>query len=220
MIRWTARTFVKGLLAVLPIAITVFLLYWLASGLEAVLGAAVAWLLPESWYVPGMGLVVGLAAIVTIGVLLQAWMIRRIWSYGESLLDRVPLVRVLYNGVKRVVEYLSGSATGAAQDVVVVSVGDPPVEMLGFVTRDDFTGLPEGLGGEGVVAVYLPMSYQMGGFTVMIPRDRVRTIDMRLEEGLQFALTAGVSMTPTPTPGVGDAPDGDASTGPERERSA
>jgi len=196
MMNWTARVFLKGLLAILPIAITLFLIYWLASALERVLGAAVRWALPEGWYVPGMGVVVGITLILALGVLLQTWLIRRVWRWGESLLDMVPLVRFFYRAIKQVVDYLSGAATDEAQQVVVASIGDPPVELLGFVTREDFDDLPEGIGGEDIVAVFLPMSYQMGGFTVMLPRDRLRPIDMRLEEGLQFALTAGVSMRP------------------------
>lgn len=194
LVRPLFRAFLKGLLAVLPIAITVFLLVWLATGLETFLGAAVRWMLPDSWYVPGMGLLVGIAAVVAIGVMLQTWLMRTIWRAAERLLDRVPLVRFVYGAVKQIIDYLSGAATEDAQQVVIATIGDPPVQMLGFLTRKDLTDLPDGFPeDEDVVAVYLPMSYQMGGYTVMLPRDRVRPVDMRLEDGLRFALTAGVS---------------------------
>lgn len=197
MTKWIARAFAKGLLAILPLAATLFLLYWLGSGLESVLGTAVRWILPEDWYIPGMGLAVGIVAILALGVLLQTWLIRKVWNLGESILDRVPLVRLVYRAIKQTTNYLSGAAAEDAQQVVTVALGpDQDVRLLGFLTRTDLSNLPEGLADDQRVSVYLPMSYQMGGFTVIVPRDQITPVNMPLEQGLRFALTAGVSVDP------------------------
>jgi uncharacterized membrane protein len=65
------------------------------------------------------------------------------------------------------------------------------MRLLGFLTRADFDDVP-GVAGEGEVAVYLPMSYQVGGFTVLLPRSAVTPVPMSREEAMKFILTAGL----------------------------
>jgi uncharacterized membrane protein len=72
---------------------------------------------------------------------------------------------------------------------------------IGFVTRKDCSGLPAQVAGPGCVAVYFPMSYQIGGYTLYLPREKLRTVDMPIEEAMRLALTAGVSTTAAPRAG-------------------
>jgi uncharacterized membrane protein len=67
------------------------------------------------------------------------------------------------------------------------------VGLIGFITREDFKDLPKNLGDKDKVAVYLPMSYQVGGFMVIVPKSRITIVDMSIEEAMKFALTAGLS---------------------------
>jgi uncharacterized membrane protein len=64
------------------------------------------------------------------------------------------------------------------------------------VSRADFEGLPEGVGHKGEVAVYLPMSYQIGGYTLLVPRELLIPVRMSREEAMKFILTAGLKSTP------------------------
>ena len=75
----------------------------------------------------------------------------------------------------------------------MVSVDGDNLRLMGLVTREDFTDLPKGISDEQSVAVYLPMSYQLGGFTVIVSRDKIRSVDMKVDQAMQFVLTAGVS---------------------------
>lgn len=196
---FATRAFLRGVVAILPIALTLYLIIWLALGLEAVLGGFARWLLPEGWYIPGFGVVLGLGTVLILGVLLQNWAVRQWWGWTESLVEHVPLVRLVYRSIRQVIEYFSGDAADDAQRVVMVKIGEGDLELVGFVTREVFDDLPEGVVESGRVAVFLPMSYQMGGFTIFVSPDQLRPIDMSLEEGLEFALTAGVSIHPKPT---------------------
>jgi hypothetical protein len=81
---------------------------------------------------------------------------------------------------------------GAVSQVVMVSIGDT-VRAVGLLTRERFDGLPAGLGGEGYVAVYVPFSYQIGGFTLILPSERVEPLDMSLEDAMRFIVTAGAT---------------------------
>ena len=76
--------------------------------------------------------------------------------------------------------------------VVTVTLHEGGPRLLGFLTRESLNDLPEGLGGEGTVAVYLPMSYQIGGYTLILPRSAVTPVEMGIEDAMRFAVTAGV----------------------------
>ncbi|MCH8503287.1 MAG: hypothetical protein LAT50_03080, partial [Ectothiorhodospiraceae bacterium] len=59
--------------------------------------------------------------------------------------------------------------------------------------RTDFEGLPDKLGGKGEIAVYMPMSYQIGGYTLILPAEQVEPVDMTMDAAMRFAVTAGMS---------------------------
>jgi uncharacterized membrane protein len=77
----------------------------------------------------------------------------------------------------------------------VVSVQYPGTQMrlLGFITRSDFSDLPQGVANADDVAVYLPMSYQVGGYTVVVPRSQITPVNMARDEAMRFVLTAGLT---------------------------
>jgi uncharacterized membrane protein len=90
-------------------------------------------------------------------------------------------------------DFVSGDKQRQMNRVVMVDMAaDGSHRLIGFVTREKFDDLPGGIGSSDQVAVYLPMSYQLGGYTVLMPRDRVHAVDMPIEQAMRFALTAGV----------------------------
>ena len=190
--RYIYRVFLKGLLAVLPVAVTVYLILWLVTTFESLFKPLLSQLLSENGYVPGMGVGLGLIGVFAIGLMLQAWFMQRLWEWGEKLLDRMPLVRQIYGALKQLVDYLGGNGQPEGSTVVMVRYGDPPVRLLGLVTRSDVNYWPQ-QADEPLVAVFLPWSYQVGGFTVYVPRASVEKLDLGREEALRLAITAGVS---------------------------
>ncbi len=191
--RMVTRIFLKGLAAVLPITVTLYVLYWLGSTAESLLGRGLKMLIPGSLYWPGMGVAAGLALVFVIGVLMNAWLFRTVFRWGERLLERIPLVKALYGSVRELMGFFSGSDKKTMGQAVMVAVGNTPLRLIGFITREDFSELPAGIGGGDIVAVYLPMSYQIGGFTTMVPRSAVQPIEMSIEQAMRFAVTAGMS---------------------------
>jgi uncharacterized membrane protein len=192
-VKAVTRIFLKGLAAVLPITVTLYVLYWLGSTAESLLGRGLKMCIPERVYRPGMGVVAGLVLVLVIGVLMNAWLFRTLFRWSEKLLERIPLVKTLYGAVRDLMGFFSGTEKKAMRKAVMVAVGNTPLRLIGFITREDFSGLPAGVGGGDTVAVYLPMSYQIGGFTTMVPRAAVQPIDMSIEESMRFAVTAGMT---------------------------
>lgn len=190
-------TFLRGLVTVLPVIITLYILYWAAVSAERALGGPLRWALPDWLYRPGLGIAMGVVIVFVVGLVMELYVARRLVTMAEQLLLRIPVVKTVYGAIKDFAGFISDSKekSKAMSQVVRVRI-DSEMYLLGFVTRDDFSGLPVQLGGPDMVAVYLPMSYQIGGYTVMIPRDRVEPIPMTSEEALRFAVTAGMSRTP------------------------
>lgn len=187
------RTFLTGLGAILPLAITLVVLWWLGSAAENVLGGRLEQLLPEHLYFPGLGLLTGIALIFLFGVLLRAYLVQRLLAWTEDLIQRIPGAKTVYGIVRDVTGLFSGDLQKKFGSAVLVTLPGTDYRLVGFVTREDFAGLPDNLGTPGTIAVYLPMSYQIGGYTLMLPREQVEPLDLTLEDAMRYTLTAGVS---------------------------
>lgn len=188
--RILAKLFFRGLAAVLPLALTGYLVWWAVATSERGLHQLVVQFLPEDKYLPGMGFVFSIALVMVIGMLMYSFVVRQVYARFTALLERIPVVKSVYGMIVDVVRLFGSADERPFRKVVMVAQAEG-VEQLGFLTREDFVDLPQF--GEGKVAVYLPMSYQLGGFTIVVPRDRVREIDMKVEDALRFCVTAGVA---------------------------
>jgi uncharacterized membrane protein len=187
------KLFFRGLAAILPIALTGYLIYVAVAAGETMLRGALVWLFEElelEWhYWPGMGFAVSIVLVTAVGLLTYSFLLRTVYRGISSLFQRIPVVKSVYRMIVDVVQLLSAEER-PFHKVVLVQMHNG-AEQLGFLTREDFTDLP-GFDAERV-AVYLPMSYQLGGFTVIVPRSRIREVPMKAEEALRFCVTAGVS---------------------------
>ena len=192
MLRQVRALFLQGLAVVLPVGLTTYLVWWLASSLELVMGRVLQWVLPESLYVTGMGLVVGAIAVVGIGILMHGFFLRELMELVEELILRVPLVKTVYGSIKDVVSLVAdGSIEKSMNETVFVPLNEN-ARLMGFVTRKKTRELFDE-GREDEFAVYLPMSYQLGGYTVFMKKDELEATSISAEDGLRIVLTAGVS---------------------------
>ena len=191
------RIFLTGLLTVLPVLATAYLLIWLFNTAESFLGRPLQWLMPEGFYHAGMGLAVGVLVIFVVGVLMRAYIVRRLFEFSEKLLLKVPLIKTIYGALRDFFSLFAGQDDEVALQVVTVQVPGSDMRLMGFVTRDHFSDLPDGIAVEGDVAVYLPMSYQIGGYTVFMPRSQITPIAMSREQAMRFVVTAGLRSKPS-----------------------
>src|SRR5210317_1552663 len=194
------KLFLKGLAVVIPIALTLAILWWFARGAEQILGGLLKGFLPAGWYVPGMGVVSGIAMTILVGLLTHVIVFQKLFALGESIVNRLPLVKTIYSALSDFIGYLSPDSKVAMSKVVLVRVPGQNFEQIGFVTREDFSRLPFKVHVEEPIAVYLPMSYQIGGYTLFLPRSCLTPVDMSFEEGMKLVLTGAVSRDTDPAP--------------------
>ena len=202
--RKIGRIFLTGLLTVLPLVVTVYFTVWLLNVMERFFGKQVMFLLPDEWYRTGMGLVLAIVVVFAVGVLMNGIVFRRLFGWTEWLLLEIPLVRSVYTALRDLLGLFAQHKEPALQVVAVALPGN--IRLLGFVTRADFSDAPPGIAQPGEVAVYLPMSYQLGGYTVFVPKSALTPVDMSREEAMKFVLTAGLKAASPAVEPPGGAP--------------
>ncbi|HEY8712262.1 MAG TPA: DUF502 domain-containing protein [Thermoanaerobaculia bacterium] len=176
---WLLKNFLRGLIIVVPIAITLYILYEAFIRLDRLLT------LPT----PGLGLLILLGATVMIGALASNIVGRNILRLTEGLFKRAPIVRIIYASIKDLLEAFVGDKKRFDKPVAVSLTAAADIRALGFVTQEDLTflSLP------GHVAVYLPFSYSMAGTLVVVPRARVQRLDADSASIMALVVSGGVS---------------------------
>jgi uncharacterized membrane protein len=185
----------SGLVTVLPLALTIYVIWWLVNTVEGWLRRALialAVVRPENYW-PGLGLITGFFLLLAVGSLVNAYAGKILLKYWDDFLGRIPFVKTLYGGFRDVVSLLP-SGSGEKRDlqrVVLARFAD--VHAIGFVTREDVHPAFEAHGGENWVTVYFPMSYAFGGYTLYLPRERIQPLDISVEDAMRLAITAGLN---------------------------
>jgi uncharacterized membrane protein len=187
------RTFLTGLVTVLPVGASLYLLVWLVVAAESALGAAMRSVLPEGLSWPGMGLSIAVLLIFLVGLVMRTWVAQKLFAWAEALLNRTPVVKSVYGPLRDLFTFLAEPRETGPQQVVAVQMGGTDMTLVGYVTRSDCSDLPEGINNAGMIAVYLPMSYQIGGYMVLVPRSAVRPLSLSFEDAMRLTLTAGLS---------------------------
>jgi uncharacterized membrane protein len=187
------KLFLKGLAVVIPITLTLAILWWMAAGAERLMGSVLKFTMPGGWYVPGMGLASGLALVVLIGLLSHVLIFQKIFHLGDAIFHRLPLVKTIYTAIKDFIGYLSPDKDSKMTKVVMVQLPGQSFQLIGFVTREQFDDLPFTPIAEDPVAVYMPMSYQIGGYTLFLPRTALTPLDIPFETAMRLVLTGGVT---------------------------
>jgi uncharacterized membrane protein len=185
----------SGLVTVLPLTLTVYVIWWLVNTVEGWLHRALIALgvvRPEHYW-PGLGLITGFFLLLAVGGLVNAYAGRILLKYWDDFLGRIPFVKTLYGGFRDVLSLLP-SGSGEKRDlqrVVLARFGG--VHAIGFVTREDVPQALEVHGGRDWVTVYFPMSYAFGGYTLYLPRDHIQPLEISVEDAMRLAITAGLT---------------------------
>jgi len=204
--------FLQGIALVAPLAITVAFVFWLGQSLEGFFGGLLQGLLPADWYVPGMGLFVGLLGTLAAGLMANLFLVRWLVRLAEGLLDRIPLVKSVFQGLKDIARFFSGDGEQNLGRAVALEIQG--VRLVGFVTQEHahLPGDPPEAQGDRI-AVYFPMSFQLGGYTLYLDQDRVTPLDVGTEQAMRAILTGGPlggGAIPANKSEPGPGPEGDS----------
>jgi len=194
LIKHLYRYFFRGLITAMPLGLTIYLLYVFLTWSE---NFAMWWIRPfiGEFYIPGLGLALGIGAIMLLGFLISQPLASKFLSWLEVPFTNLPVVKSIYSSLKSFADYFSPNKGQSAQQVVLLKIPDTSLEMVGLITRRNLDSLPEGFSKENRVAVYLPMGYMIGGYTVFVPLAWVQPIEMSVEEAMRSSLFAWMAST-------------------------
>jgi uncharacterized membrane protein len=190
MIKSISTILLTGFITILPIVLTIYLLYWMAITSEELLGSALRWALPSVIYFPGLGTIAGVLLIFLVGLLMKAVLVRQVFSIGENIVFRLPVIKTVYRAIRDFFDFFSPKKESFGR-VVIVKIGN--MEAIGFVTQEEQEKLPEAFRDRDCVLVYLPMSYMIGGYTLLVHHENIIPCKMSMDEAMRFVLTAGIT---------------------------
>ncbi|HEX5632098.1 MAG TPA: DUF502 domain-containing protein [Gemmatimonadales bacterium] len=178
--RQLVRYFLNGLIALGPLALTVYICV-----------LAFRWV--DGWLhlpVPGAGFVVTVALVTLLGWVASGVVARGAFGMVDRALARLPFVRLLYGALRDVFGAFAGDRKRFTMPVSVELAPGTGVRVFGFLTQPSL----EAFGMVDQVAVYLPQSYNFAGQTVVVPRERVTPVDARPADVLAFIVSGGISL--------------------------
>jgi uncharacterized membrane protein len=192
MFRKLRNALLRGLVIVLPIGFTTWLLWWIGSSVEALLRKLILLAIEPAHYRPGMGIAAALVLLLAAGTLFNALIVQSALGAWERFVERIPVVKTIYGAGRDFTKLLpAGGRRRDLQRVVLARFGG--AQVIGFVTQDDAAELGIVESRDELVAVYFPMSYQIGGYTALVPRGSVAPLDLPVESAMRMVLTGGVS---------------------------
>lgn len=190
------KIFFRGLITLLPVTITIYVAYSAVVILEGLLGELLKQILPG--YVPGLGLFLMFVLIFVFGLLLNNFLAARIMGAFEKKMTSLPLIKAIYSPLKDLVNLFNRSNDQGLNHVVLVELGDSKAQVMGLMTRENFDDLQLGDVVKDKVAVYFPLSYGLGGYTVLVPKNQVNRIDLPVEKAMSLAITGWVKTASAP----------------------
>jgi len=191
--RTLSKLFIKGLSIVLPIAVALYAMVWMIRSSEGAVKGILTTILPPGAYIPGMGLLTIIALVFVAGLLMYPWLTRKLFRTVDKTLRKIPLFGNVYAPVKDLMGLVGGDMEKKLGRPVMLTVPNTNMETLGFVTREGTDGLPEGFLPDDHLVVYVQWSSQIGGYCFIVPKNSVRYLDISIEEGMRWSLTAGLS---------------------------
>ena len=190
--QWLTSQTLRGLLLLVPLVVTVAFIAWLSRTIEEALKPAFEFVLPVGWYFPGLALLLFLVTAFVLGLMTRNVLMQKILEITERWMTRLPVVGSIYPVVRQVTDLLSGKGANQGGSVVLVTLPDTDTQVIGIVTRAaDEGGRQTWLPPEHEM-VFVPMSYQMGGFTLILPRTQLAPLDMKPGEALQMVIMGGI----------------------------
>ena len=199
--KWALRRYlVAGVLVWLPIVATIWLVSFMLRLMDRTLLLVPPAYRPEAllgFSIPGTGLVLALVLLLLTGLLVTNLIGRRLVVWGEELLNRIPVVRTVYGGVKSFAESVF-SQSNSFRKVVMVEYPREGVWSIGFLTAEDVPEISQKTG-ENHVAVYVSSALNAtAGWLIVVPRRVVHELDMSVDAALKMIITCGVVVPPHP----------------------
>lgn len=183
------QNFIKGILTIVPISLVVYVVYQLFMFLDGLLGIYVRQYLKEA-YIPGFGLLFSVILITILGWLSTKVVTGTLFRWVDRLLEKIPLIKTLYSVTKDTIQSFLGEKKSFSK-VALVTIPGTEMKAIGFITTEHVESFYNPL--KDHVAVYIQQTFQIAGFTLLIPKEKVEIIDVKPEDAMKFVVSGGMT---------------------------
>lgn len=178
------KHFLKGVLVLAPVAITVFVIYKIITIVDSIF---INILEPLHLYFPGIGIILSFIIITLIGMLASNWLTGKIFSYIDNIFTKLPLIKVIYTTIRDTISSFLDGRKGFSK-LAIVNIPNSDIKLLGFITNKSL----DEFGLNGYISVYLMQSMQWAGNLILVPEEMVTPVDVNAEEAIKFIASAGI----------------------------
>lgn len=186
------RYLLTGVVVIAPIGVTAYVLYWIFSKLDAILGRVFGAI---GLKIPGLGLLALFLVVIGVGWVAQQAMGREFIALGRNWLKRFPLTRTIYSAASQIVEQVIGENRKLFKKCVLIEYPRPDCWAVGFLTADAAREINEKAHDDSL-AIFVPTTPNpTSGYLVFLPRSQVVPLRMTVEEGFKLVVSAG-AVTP------------------------
>lgn len=185
------RNFINGVLTIVPIILVIYVVYKTFMFLDSFLGNILRPFMQEA-YIPGIGLLVTIVLITILGWMSTKFFTGTIIRMIDRLLEKIPIVKTIYSVIKDTFNSFLGEKKSFSK-VALITIPGTDIKSMGFITTENLEGLYDPL--KDYVAVYIQQTFQVAGFTFLIPKNQVEIIDVKPEEAMKFILSGGMTST-------------------------
>lgn len=195
--------FLTGIIVVAPLGLTAYVVWSFIDFTDRLVTPYLPRIYNPRTYlpfdIPGVGLIVSVILLTLIGFLTANLLGRTLVSWSERLLDRMPVVRSIYGGLKQVFQTVLGGSSKSFREVVLVEYPRKDCWSIAFVASEDIGDAGRQIGGEDMIAVYVPTAPNpTSGYIIFLPRAETRKVAMTVEEGMKLVISGGVLFPPEP----------------------
>ena len=194
--------FLTGLVVVAPVVITIYLTWTIITFIDAQIVPLVPSIYNPSTYldvdIPGFGVLVFLVVTAFVGTLTRRVFGRQLIRWGESLIDRTPIIRSIYNAIKQIAETVFSQTQTSFSNACMVEYPRKGIWAVAFVSTETKGEILEKSGEEEMISVFLPTTPNpTSGFLLFVPKRDIRILDMTVEEAAKLVISAGLVVPPT-----------------------
>lgn len=189
--------FLTGLLVILPVFITAYVIWFLIQAMDGVLKYVPPKYLPDIFYkIPGIGLILVIIIILAVGVLFRNLVGRRVVHFGENMVDKIPIARIIYSGVKQLLESFFLQKNDAFKRVALLEYPRRGAYVIGFLTGES-KGEVQSKTDKKMMNVFVPTTPNpTSGFYILIPEDELIILNMTVEDAFKLIISGGIFSPP------------------------
>ncbi|MBN1226035.1 MAG: DUF502 domain-containing protein [Deltaproteobacteria bacterium] len=196
--------FITGLLVILPLFVTVYILWIIVKAMDSIFKFVPAQYLPETYIhitIPGLGLLLMVAIILLVGLFTKNFIGTKLFGYWENIVERIPIARIIYIGVKQLLEALFYSNKESFKTAALVEYPRRGIYVIGFITGES-KGEVQDKTDESMINVFIPTTPNpTSGFYVLVSKNDLIILDMSVEDAFKLIISGGI-ITPKSSKGM------------------